>query len=104
MISRLALFAFVLLFLPATASGEPPEYEMGNFQLVFLVGADPVEPVPEAERATFDGIVRADGRVATRNFVGILSTVNCSATVVRKIAEWFTPERLADCMEEIIRG
>ena len=56
----------------------------------------PVEPVPEAERATFEGIVRADGRVATRNFVGILSSVNCSATVVRKIAEWFTPERLAD--------
>jgi len=55
----------------------------------------PVQPVAEAERASFQGIVRADGRVATRNFVGILSSVNCSATVVRKIAEWFTPERLA---------
>ncbi len=56
----------------------------------------PVDLLPEAERATFQGIVRADGRVATRNFIGILSSVNCSATVVRKIAEWFTPERLAD--------
>jgi altronate hydrolase len=56
----------------------------------------PVVPVPPAEQATFQGIVREDGRVATRNYVGILSTVNCSATVVRKIAEWFTPERLAD--------
>jgi altronate hydrolase len=56
----------------------------------------PVEPVPTAERASFQGIVRADGRVATRNFVGVLSTVNCSATVVRKIAQWFTPERLAE--------
>jgi altronate hydrolase len=56
----------------------------------------PVAMVPEAERATFKGFVRPDGRVATRNYVGILSTVNCSATVVRKIAEWFTPERLAD--------
>ncbi len=56
----------------------------------------PVEYVPQAQRATFQGIVRADGRVATRNFIGILSTVNCSATVVRKIAEWFTPERLAE--------
>jgi altronate hydrolase len=56
----------------------------------------PVDYVPQAQRATFQGIVRADGRVATRNFIGILSTVNCSATVVRKIAEWFTPERLAD--------
>ena len=56
----------------------------------------PVEFVPADKRATFQGIVRVDGRVATRNFVGILSTVNCSATVVRKIAEWFTPERLAE--------
>ncbi len=56
----------------------------------------PTEFVPENERATFQGIVREDGRVATRNFIGICSTVNCSATVVRKIADWFTPEKLAD--------
>jgi len=56
----------------------------------------PVEMVPEAERASFMGIVRPDGRVATRNFVGILSTVNCSATVVHKVAEYFTAERLAE--------
>lgn len=55
----------------------------------------PVVPVPAHEQATFDGIVRPDGRVGTRNYIGILSTVNCSATVVRKIADWFTPERLA---------
>jgi altronate hydrolase len=54
-----------------------------------------VEMVEEAQRATFQGIVRADGRVATRNYIGILATVNCSATVVRKIADWFTPERLS---------
>ncbi len=56
----------------------------------------PVEMLPEPARATFQGIVRADGQVATRNYVGILSTVNCSATVVHRIAEWFTPERLAE--------
>ncbi len=56
----------------------------------------PVQKLPPAERATFQGIVRADGRVATRNFVGILSTVNCSATVIQRIAAWFTPERLAE--------
>jgi altronate hydrolase len=55
----------------------------------------PVEYVPEEKRATFQGIVRPDGRVATRNFIGILSTVNCSATAVRRIADWFTEERLA---------
>jgi altronate hydrolase len=56
----------------------------------------PVEMLPEAERASFMGIVRENGQVATRNFVGVLSTVNCSATVVHKIAEYFTPERLAE--------
>ncbi|MFI4927295.1 MAG: UxaA family hydrolase, partial [Burkholderiales bacterium] len=56
----------------------------------------PVQLLPESERATFRGYVRPDGRVGTRNFIGILATVNCSATVVKKIAEWFTPERLAD--------
>jgi altronate hydrolase len=55
-----------------------------------------VEMLPESERATFMGIVRENGQVATRNFVGVLSTVNCSATVVHKIAEYFTPERLAE--------
>ena len=56
----------------------------------------PVEMIPEAQRATFQGYVRPNGQVGTRNFIGILSTVNCSATVVKKIAEWFTPERMAE--------
>jgi altronate hydrolase len=55
----------------------------------------PTVLLPESERATFGGYVRANGKVGTRNFIGILSTVNCSATIVNKIAEWFTPERLA---------
>ena len=60
-------------------------------------GADvrPVAYVPESERATFMGYVRPDGRVGTRNFVGILSSVNCSATVIKHIAAHFTRERLA---------
>ena len=61
----------------------------------YCADARPVAVLPDAEQARFQGIVRADGRVATRNYVGVLSTVNCSATVCRKIAEWFTPERLA---------
>ena len=49
--------------------------------------------------ATFDGIVRADGRVATRNYIGVLTSVNCSATAARAIADQFRrdihPEALA---------
>ena len=44
-------------------------------------GAKPTEYV--ANPATFNGIVRADGRIATRNYIGILTSVNCSATVAR---------------------
>jgi altronate hydrolase len=62
----------------------------------FCEDVRPIDYVPESERATFMGIVRPDGRVATRNFIGILSSVNCSATAIRKIADYFTPERLAD--------
>ncbi|MCW5238249.1 UxaA family hydrolase [Verminephrobacter eiseniae] len=60
-------------------------------------GADlrPVEYLPEDARARFQGFVRADGRVGTRNFIGILASVNCSASVIRHIAAHFTPERLA---------
>jgi len=62
-----------------------------SFARAFDVGADakPTELLPEAERATFQGIVRADGRVATRNYIGILTTVNCSATAARLVADRF---------------
>lgn len=52
--------------------------------------------LPEAERATFQGIVRPDGRTATRNYVGILTSVNCSATVARYIADQFRGDALAE--------
>ncbi|MGZ4273670.1 MAG: UxaA family hydrolase [Solirubrobacteraceae bacterium] len=38
---------------------------------------------------TFDGIVRPDGHVGTRNYVAVVSSVNCSATVVKRIAAAF---------------
>ncbi len=68
---------------------------MGDFERDYAFGVDvrPIEYVQPA--ATFQGIVRADGRIATRNYIGILSSVNCSATVAHGIADHFTRERLA---------
>jgi altronate hydrolase len=64
----------------------------------FCADAKPTDYVTEP--ATFMGIVRSDGRVATRNYIGILSSVNCSATVSRAIADHFRrdihPEALAE--------
>jgi altronate hydrolase len=41
------------------------------------------------------GYRRATGRVGTRNYIAVLTSVNCSATAARLIADHFTPERLA---------
>jgi altronate hydrolase len=53
----------------------------------FCADAKPTAYV--AEPATFMGIVRHDGRVATRNYIGVLTSVNCSATAARAIADQF---------------
>jgi altronate hydrolase len=59
---------------------------MGPHDADYAFGSDVRAVEPVAEQATFEGIVRADGRVATRNYIGILTSVNCSATVARRIA------------------
>jgi altronate hydrolase len=46
--------------------------------------------------ATFQGIRRRDGRVATRNYVGIISSVNCSAHVAQLVADVFKRNPFAD--------
>ncbi len=48
--------------------------------------------VPEEERRTFQGFLRPDGRVGTRNFIAVLGTVNCSASTIKAIEAKFTPE------------
>jgi altronate hydrolase len=61
-------------------------------------GSASVSPASEAPAATreqtFDGFRRANGMTGTRNYIGIVSTVNCSATVVRQIDARITPEIL----------
>ncbi len=62
---------------------------MGDFErdYAFCVEAKPTAYI--TPQATFQGIVRPDGRVATRNYIGIITSVNCSATVARLIARQF---------------
>ena len=62
---------------------------MGDFARDYAFGEDRLV-LPVAEHIdTFMGIKRPDGRVATRNFIGILTTVNCSATVARAIEDHY---------------
>ena len=70
----------------------------GDFARDYAIGAD-VRPEPAPVEASFLGYRRSDGRVATRNYIGVLSSVNCSATAARAISDHFSrqnhPQALA---------
>jgi len=69
-----------------------------TFERDYAFGQD-LPAAPEPRRATFMGYRRADGRVATRNYIGVLSTVNCSATVSRAVADHFDRQRNPQALE-----
>jgi altronate hydrolase len=87
----------------ATEAIEPGQHvhthnvEMRDFARDYAFGADvrPTAYVPADERASFQGFLRDNGKAGTRNFIGVLSTVNCSATVCHLIAETFPKDELA---------
>lgn len=56
-------------------------YELGTGRVTL--------PAPTGPVRTFDGYRRADGRWGTRNYVGIVTSVNCSASTARLIADQF---------------
>src|SRR5258707_916264 len=67
----------------------PKNGGMADFAKHYAFGVD-VTPTPNFDLpATFDGIRRPDGRVATRNYIGILTSVNCSAHVAGMVADVF---------------
>ncbi len=55
----------------------------------FCCAYSPTPEVPRAQQRTFAGYLREDGRAGTRNYIAIISSVNCSATVSRNIVEHF---------------
>jgi altronate hydrolase len=62
----------------------------GEHDRNYRVGADLAAAeaaIPRVETGTFDGFRRVNGQVGTRNYIAVCSTVNCSATVIRRAAE-----------------
>lgn len=61
---------------------------VGDVEMDYGFCRDAVTPdfVPEQQRDTFQGYRRPGGAAGTRNYVGVLTSVNCSATVARGIA------------------
>ena len=60
--------------------------EFREFKRDFKV-TDKKHIIDEKADTFFNGILRDNGQVATRNYIGIVSTVNCSATVTKMIVE-----------------
>lgn len=69
---------------------------VGNLAQDYEYATDVPPPPEPIHGRTFMGYRRPDGRAATRNYIGIVSTVNCSATSSRYIAEQFDEALLAD--------
>jgi len=74
-----------------------------DFTRDYAIGADvrPVSMKPEKDQAQFKGIIRPNGQVGTRNYIGILATVSCSTSVARFIADaiekdWLTQYQHVD--------
>ena len=62
---------------------------MGSFERDYAFCTEVRPQAQPSTRLSFNGIVRPDGRVATRNYIGVISSVNCSANVCRGIGNAF---------------
>jgi altronate hydrolase len=65
--------------------------EMHDFERDYAMAQDakPRDVLPIEQQATFEGFRRSNGKAGTRNYIGILTSVNCSASVARFMAETF---------------
>src|SRR3954471_24254115 len=85
------IIGFATEDLPAATHIHTHNCVMGDFErdYAFCADAHPTDYIEPA--ATFMGYRRADGRAATRNYIGIVTTVNCSAATSRMIAARLEP-------------
>lgn len=70
--------------------------EFRNTDVEYEFSTD-LRPAPNATSSdTFMGYRRENGSVGTRNYIAIITSVNCSATAARMIADSFSDEELAE--------
>lgn len=71
--------------------------EFRNTEQQYEFGTNIKEPRHNADQPndTFMGFKRPNGKIGTRNYISIITSVNCSATAARMIADAFGPEELA---------
>jgi len=61
--------------------------EFSEFDRFFEIKDNKNKEINNSNDVFFEGFKRKNGKSGTRNYIGLLSTVNCSATVVKKIAD-----------------
>ncbi|MFY8115997.1 MAG: UxaA family hydrolase, partial [Rhabdaerophilum sp.] len=83
------IIGFATAPIPAGAWIHEHNVAMRDFarDYAFCENYQPTQEVPAHRRATFEGYRRANGKVGTRNYIGILTSVNCSASVANFIAK-----------------
>ncbi|MBR2656917.1 MAG: altronate dehydratase [Loktanella sp.] len=74
---------------------------MGDHAQDYAYASQAVSLTPATHTRTFNGYHRADGRVGTRNYLGILTSVNCSGSVAKFIAEAAEKSGLLDAFPNI---
>ena len=83
---------------------------MGDHQQDYAHASEAATIAPASGPRSFDGYHRPDGSVGTRNYIGILTSVNCSGDVARFIAEqaeqsdWFAAMGNVDGIVPVVHG
>ncbi|MCF8485167.1 MAG: altronate dehydratase family protein [Rhodobacteraceae bacterium] len=96
--------------IPAGAHVHVHNLAMADHTADYAFGADMRPLAPANEPRNFMGYRRADGQAGTRNYLGVLTSVNCSGSVARFIAEeaektdWFRALKNVDGIVPIVHG
>lgn len=79
------VIGFATKNIPAGSLVHVHNIEAGRFDRDYAFSSEVVPVQPAAVKRTFEGYDRGDGRYGTRNYVALVSTVNCSASTSRYI-------------------
>jgi altronate hydrolase len=83
------IIGFASRAIPAGAWVHVHNVKADLFERDYAFATEHPADVPATTQRTFQGFLRADGRVGTRNYIAVISTVNCSASTSRYVAEHF---------------
>jgi altronate hydrolase len=83
------IIGFAAKSIPAGSLVHVHNLKADLFERDYAFASERPELAPPDRLRTFRGYVRPDGRVGTRNYIAVVSTVNCSASTSRYVADRF---------------